>query len=66
MDDVDIWRAAKQVIELYPEDPDLAASTRADSAYEQGDMFNFALWTRITRAVQDLKRGRPRDGEAVN
>lgn len=57
--DIDVWRAAKQMIELYPNDPEMAAAQRADAAYEAGDMFNFDLWTRINRAVAELLRQKP-------
>jgi len=30
--DIDVWRAAKQIIDLYPNDPEMAAAQRADSA----------------------------------
>lgn len=63
--DVDVWRAAKQIIELYPNDPEMAAAQRADSAYEQGDMLNFDLWTRITKAVTELERVRPTRGQPI-
>ena len=52
--EIDVWRAANQVIQLFPEDPVLEAAQRADRAYEAGDMFNFRLWTRITKAVGQL------------
>jgi hypothetical protein len=39
---------------------------RADSAYEQGHMFNFELWRRITNAVIELQRDKPNPNEAVN
>lgn len=63
--DLDVWRAAQQIIELYPNDPEMAAAQRADSAYEQGDMFNFDLWTRVTKAVTELERVRPTRGQPI-
>lgn len=27
--DIDVWRAAKQIIDLYPEDPEMAAAQHA-------------------------------------
>jgi hypothetical protein len=66
MEEIDIWRAAKQMVELYPEGAVMAAAQRADSAYEQGDMFNFELWRRITKAVSELERQKPDEGEAIN
>jgi hypothetical protein len=63
--DVDVWRAAQQIVDRYPEDPEMAAAQRADSAYEQGDLFNFNLWTRITKAVSDLVQ-KPSASDPIN
>jgi hypothetical protein len=62
---IDVWRAANQLIQQSPEDPILEAAWRADQAYEAGDMFNFRLWTRITKAVGKLLNQRP-DGRLLN
>jgi hypothetical protein len=43
--DIDIIRAAKQIIDQFPDDPVMEAAQPADAAYELGDMFNFDLWT---------------------
>jgi len=53
------------MLDLFPEGAEMAAAQRADKAYGQGDMFNFDLWTRITRAVRELERTKP-DGQALN
>jgi hypothetical protein len=65
MEEIDIWRAAKQMLDLYQDGAEMAAAQRADKAYEQGDMFNFNLWQRITKAIGELLR-QPSSGEAVN
>jgi hypothetical protein len=57
--EIDVWRAANQLMRQFPEDPVLEAAQRADRAYEAGDMFNFRLWTRITKAVGQLLDKRP-------
>ena len=33
-----VWNGAKQMIDLFPEEPEQAASDRADKALEQGDL----------------------------
>jgi hypothetical protein len=66
LEEIDIWRAAKQMLDLYPEGAELAAAQRADKALEMGDVFNYHLWTRITKAVQDLERQKPKRGEPIN
>ena len=64
--DLDVWRAAQQIINRYPEEPEFAACQRADAAYEAGDMFNFALWQRVAKAVAKLQQTRPTDMGAIN
>lgn len=52
MDELDIWRAANQLLIRYGLGAEMEAAQRADMAYAAGDLFNFNLWTRITVAVQ--------------
>ena len=61
---MEVWRAANQLMKQFPDDPSMEAAQRPDAAYEQGDMFNFDLWTRINRAVLELERTKPAEGEA--
>jgi len=65
-EDIEIWRAANQIIQAHPEEPEFAAAQRADAAYAAGDMFNFELWTRITKVVSELVRTKPRVGKTIN
>lgn len=64
MEDIDIWRAASQMIDLYPDEAESASLKRADSALAQGDLFNFQLWSKITKAVQALER--KAEGQALH
>lgn len=64
--DLEVYRAAKQLIDQFPGDPEFEASMRADSALEQGDLFNFDLWQRIAKAVGQLLTTRPQDPGAIN
>jgi hypothetical protein len=66
VEDIEVWRAAQQIINLYPDEPELAAGQRADAAYEADDMFNFDLWTRIAKAVRELVTTKPHVGKAIN
>ena len=59
--ELDVWRAAHQIINQYPEEPELAAGQRAAAAYEAGDMFNFGLWQRIAKAVGELLSQRSKE-----
>jgi len=66
LDDQAVWRAAKKMIELFPESASFEAAQRADKALEDGDLDNFNLWQRIAKATEDLERARPGAGEAIN
>jgi hypothetical protein len=65
IDDPDIFRAAKLLIDRRgPEAGDFAA-WRADVLLEEGDLDGAAIWRQILEAIEELTRGR-REGEAVN
>jgi hypothetical protein len=40
------------------------AAMRADEFLEQGNLDGERLWLRIVRALEELQRERPNDGEA--
>jgi len=42
------------------------AAMRADAMLEKGDLDGYAVWKRILRAVGELRRVEPGDGERVN
>jgi len=63
--DLEVYRAASQLIRLFPGDADAEAARRSRRAYDLGDMLNFIRWARIARAV--IARGRTiSHGHAVN
>ena len=66
VNEADVWRAAHQMLKTFPEDAAIAAAQRADKALEMGDIFNFNLWSRITKAVGDIERQKPGAGDAIN
>ena len=39
---------------------------RADELLDAGDLDGAAVWRRIIRAIEELQRKEPREGEAVN
>jgi len=63
--ELEIYRAANQLIRLFPRDADAEASRRSRRAYELGDITNFHLWARIARAAMELGRKTSR-GTPVN
>jgi hypothetical protein len=42
------------------------AAQRADSFLEAGDLDGSAVWRRVLRAIMEIRREEPREGEAVN
>jgi hypothetical protein len=64
--DLEVWRAAQQIIRQYPAEPELAACQRADAAYAMGDMFNFELWQRVAKAVRALIATKPSGDNNIN
>ena len=63
--DLDIWRSAQVMVKRYGDDAPIEAAARADEMLDQGDMDGFAIWQRITAAVEELLRAKPRPGEKV-
>ena len=66
MDDIDIWRAAHAMMRRYGETAWLESTQRADQALAAGDVEGARTWNRVAKAVTDLDRQKPGDGEAVN
>ena len=60
-DEVDIWRAAKLMVDQHGDDAPIHTAMRADELIERGDMEGAAVWKRILRAVDELlARERPK------
>lgn len=66
LDDRTVWRAARKIFELFPENASFQAAQRADTALEDGDLDNFNLWQRIAKATEDLERLQPDGSDTVN
>lgn len=64
-DDLDIYRAAKLVIDRHGDDAVLQAAGRSDFFLEEGHAEGAAIWRRITVAIEELQREK-RPDEAVN
>ncbi|MEP7355322.1 MAG: hypothetical protein ABI824_18985 [Acidobacteriota bacterium] len=63
VESIEIYRAANQLIERFGDNAGLETAQLADAALDQGDRFNFNLWTRINTAVLQLQRVHPKRGE---
>ena len=66
LSDLDLWRAANILVKRYGDGAATEAAMRADEFLDQGILEGQRLWVRIMRAIEELQRERPRDGEAVH
>ncbi len=62
--DIDIYRAANELIEQFGDAADIEAAMRADERLAAGDMEGEAVWLRIVKAIEELlAEERPGDAE---
>jgi hypothetical protein len=50
--EIDIYRAAKQMIDLYDNEAGIRAALRADQLLEEGDTKGSAVWQQIVEAIK--------------
>ena len=63
MDDIDIFRSAKLLLDKHGRDAQLIAIKRATKMLDAGDMDGYAVWKRILGAIKDTERETPHPGE---
>jgi len=64
--DLDIWRAANILVKEHGEEAAIIAAQRADELLAKGDVEGQIVWKRIVRAVAELQKREPGEGERVN
>jgi hypothetical protein len=64
-DDLDIYRAAKALVDQHGGDAATFAAGRADQLLKEGDIAGSAVWRQIRAAIEEPQRGR-REGEPLN
>ncbi len=64
--DLDIYRAANELIEQHGDSAATEAAMRADEHLDRGNIEGKRVWLRIMQAIEELQRERPRDGEVVH
>ncbi len=62
-DDIDIFRAAKLLIDKHGDEAPTRAVMKSDAMLEKGDVDGYAVWKRIVDAIKDMQRETPRPGE---
>ncbi len=66
MEEIDIWRTAKLLIDQHSEDATTEAAMRADKALDDKLSDAVNVWMRVLRAIEDLQRTAPKAGERAN
>ena len=63
--ELDIYRAAKLLIDQHGDDAPIRAAERADELLDNDDSEGALVWRAIVRAIEELRRER-RSGELLN
>ena len=64
-DDVNIWRAARLLVDRHGNDAAPRAAQRANDLLVEGNLEGSAVWRRILVAIKELRR-RPREGDVIH
>ena len=64
--DLDIFRTASVLIREHGDEAAFEAAQRADAFLDRGETGPYLVWKRVLKAVKEIRRGEPREGEAVN
>ena len=65
VEEIEIYRAANQIIQRHGTDAGFEAAMRADAMIKAGDPEGLAVWKRILKAVDELQRDEPGQGETI-
>ncbi len=63
--DLDIYRSAQVLVKQHGIDAPIEAAIRADAMLDKGDLDGYAVWKRVLKAVGELARSEPTEGERV-
>ncbi len=64
--DLDIYRAANELIKQHGDEAPIHAAMKADELLEAGDMDGKAVWVRIMKAVEELLSDKQTDGATIH
>ena len=65
IEDPDIFRAAKLLIDQHGDDAPMRAGRQSDELQDAGDEAGAMIWRRILETIEELQRTR-REGESLN
>jgi len=63
---MEIWRAAKLLVDQHGANAPIRAAQRADELLAAGDLNGRAVWLGILKAVEELIQRQPMEGVLVN
>ncbi len=63
--DLEIYRAANQLLMRYGEDAGIEAAKRVDAMLEADEFEGQRVWKRILKAVDELQRDKPDQGDTI-
>jgi hypothetical protein len=66
MNDADIWRTAKEMIQQYGAEALERAKGRAEKLREFGIEGGYEEWMWVAKAIAELERKKPGEGEPIN
>jgi hypothetical protein len=66
VEDIDIWRTAKLLVNRHSKDAPIVAAQRCDELLDAGDLDGQRTWKRILAAIDELVREAPKGSERVN
>ncbi len=66
MDEAEVWRTAKEMIEQYGGEAMARARARAEKLREYGIAGGYEDWMRVADAISELERKKPGEGEKIN
>ena len=64
--DRDIFAAANLMLKRHGDNAAFEAAARADEFLEKGDLDGQRVWIAIVKAIEELQRKAPADGEKVH
>ena len=64
--DLDIYRAANELIHQYGDEAAINAAMRADAMAKKGDLDGYAVWMRIVKAIGTILSGAIRPSQRVH
>ena len=61
MSDVELWRAAAELLTSHGDTAEAEALRRADAAIDGGDVDGFNRWKRVARLITEMRTRTPGD-----